>query len=134
MGQSAMGQSEPAAPQSATSPMGHRSLWHHSVRETWCAERLYFWRLRFPTYDRTKIIATLRVALENIGVTSYAVYELFGGGPDVLLRAWVRPSHRIVEDALRNAFQDPRIQADYFVVSRILVHWPFAGENGAIRE
>jgi len=60
--------------------MSQSVQWHPSLHEGWSQERLHFWRLAFsPTYDRAKIKGLLETAMDAHGVSSFALYELFGG-------------------------------------------------------
>lgn len=115
---------------SATSPMGHRSMWHHEVRSQWAGEQLYFWRLSFPGYDRKTISDTLVATLRQVDCSSYAVYELFSGGDDILLRMWGRSHHGPLTKVLREAFpgREPRIET--FITTKVVTHWPFEVPGG----
>ncbi|MBI5103845.1 MAG: hypothetical protein HZB46_02440 [Solirubrobacterales bacterium] len=95
----------------------------------WAGERLYFWRLSFPTYERQRILYNLQQVMERTGVLAYAIYELYGTH-DILLRAWLPTAQSVFEKALHDVFQDPNIVIEGFLINDIVSHWPWAGEDG----
>jgi hypothetical protein len=110
-----------------------RWQWHPQVREVWGNERLYFWRLSFPTYDRSGIVFDIQRVMERSGVLAYAVYELYGSH-DVLLRAWLPTAQGVFESAFLEVFRsDPNIVIEAFSINEIVTHWPWADEHGAMR-
>ncbi|MEA2361286.1 MAG: hypothetical protein QOD71_431 [Thermoleophilaceae bacterium] len=67
----------------------HGFQWHHRVHEKWGGESLWFSFLAFePTYRRSAVTEAVTRALVEVGVKSYALYELTGQY-DMLVRAWV---------------------------------------------
>ncbi len=107
--------------------------WHPAVHTEWAREQLYFWRLAFsPTYDRERIVAGIREALELQGATAFTVYELLAGGYDVFLRAWLPTSQGAFESSLFQALGQHTIVAQAFWANRVLVHWPWETAPGAL--
>jgi len=111
---------------------GKRYLWHHRLHETWAGERLYFWRLAFyPTYAQTEILDCLRKVLEQHGVASYALYEIYGVY-DLVLRIWLPSAaspesfERALEEKLARLHLDV---CDSFSVGQVLRHWPWLDEK-----
>lgn len=110
-----------------------RWQWHPQVRETWAHERLYFWRLHFPTYERHKYVEGIREVMRRTGVIAYAVYELYGGY-DILLRVWLPTTQRVFEATFKDVFNnDPNIVIDGFSVTDIVTHWPWVLPDGSMR-
>ena len=101
--------------------------WHPSLHMSWADERLYFWRMAFsPTYDRAKVKTLLDSSMAAHGVSSFAIYELFGGGYDILLRVWLSSPHRELEDGLHHALREYAVVMQAFSVTDIVTHWPWA--------
>ncbi len=114
-------------------PSGASYQWHPDVHRRWGGEQLYFWHLAFnPTYDRDKIVAGLETVFERHGVTAYTVYELFAGGYDIFLRVWLPTSQRAFENDLHDVLSEYTIAPKAFWVDRIILHWPWEGEPGAL--
>ena len=109
-----------------------RWQWHPEIRERWAGERLYFWRLAFPTYDQAKVVANLEEVMRRVGVGAYAVYELYGGY-DILLRAWLPTTQKVFEAAFHDVFQSNAIVIEEFSVNEIVTHWPWAAVDGGVR-
>ncbi len=99
----------------------------------WADEQLYFWRLAFsPTYDRERIMTGIHEALELQGATAFTAYELFGGGFDVFLRAWLPTSQGAFESSLRQTLGQHTIVAQPFWVNRVIAHWPWELAAGTL--
>lgn len=110
-----------------------RWQWHPQLHETWGGERLYFWRVAFPTYERDQYREGIREVMRRTGVTAYAVYELYGAY-DILLRVWLPTMHRVFEKTFAKVFNnDPNIVIESFSVTDIATHWPWATEDGRMR-
>lgn len=108
-----------------------RWQWHPQVREEWGRERLYFWRVWFPTYERASFLLSIEEVMLRTGVLAYAVYELYGGY-DMLLRVWLPTTHGAFESTFKQVFgNDPNIVIESFSVTEIVTHWPWADENAA---
>lgn len=108
--------------------------WHPQIREDWGGERLYFWRLSFPTYERPRIVFKLQTVMERTRVLAYAIYELYGTH-DILLRAWLPTSQGVFESEFHDVFQsDPNIVIEGFSINEIVTHWPWAREDGSMRK
>lgn len=64
-------------------------LWHDLVHESQDLSRLCFWRLSFsPSYREEEIFKRLLKVFEEVGITSYTIYETLGDY-DLLLRVWI---------------------------------------------
>jgi hypothetical protein len=123
----------PATP-APDQPALSRWQWHPQLREEWGSERLYFWRIWFPTYDRGRFLLSIKEVMLRTGVCAYAVYELYGGY-DMLLRVWLPTTHGAFESTFKQVFNnDPNIVIESFSVTEIVTHWPWVdGENGEMR-
>ena len=107
-----------------------RWQWHPQLRELWGNERLYFWRVHFPTYERLRFLDNVEEVMRRTGVVAYAVYELYGGF-DMLLRVWLRTTQGVFESTFHEVFgKDPNIMIEGFSVTDVVTHWPWAGESG----
>lgn len=105
--------------------------WHPEIHETWAKEHLYFWKLSFsPTYDRERVVAGIRVALERQGATAFTVYELFAGGFDIFLRVWLPTSQGAFENDLHEALGSYTLISQAFWVNRVISYWPWESEPG----
>lgn len=113
-----------------------RRQWHPAVHETWGHERLYFWRLAFsPTYDRGRITAALLQAIESHGVEAFTIYELFGGGYDILLRVWLPVTHSDFQATLEHLLRDYAVVMQSFAVTKTVAHWPWTDPStGGLRQ
>jgi hypothetical protein len=109
-----------------------RFQWHPELREHWAGERLYFWRLHFPTYAKAEIVEQLEEVLKRVGVQAYAIYELYGGY-DILLRIWLRTTHKVFEAVFHDIFQNRGIVIEGMAVNEVVTHWPWAMEDGSMR-
>jgi hypothetical protein len=109
-----------------------RWQWHPEIRERWAGERLYFWKLSFPTYQRSRVVEGLEEVMRQVGVQAYAVYELHGGY-DILLRVWLPTTHRVFESTFRKVFHNDDIVIESLVVDEVVTHWPWAAEDGSMR-
>jgi hypothetical protein len=109
-----------------------RWQWHPEIRETWVKERLYFWRLAFPTYDQSRVVERLEEVMHRVGVKAYAVYELYGGY-DILLRVWLPTTQKVFEAAFHDVFQSSEIVIEEFSVKEVVTHWPWAEADGSMR-
>lgn len=102
-----------------------RYQWHPRLREEWAHERLYFWWLSgFASYDRTEIVEKLRWALAFNNVSAFAIYELYGGGYDILLRAWLSTTQRPFSETLERLFGST-LTVEHFSVEDVVAHWPW---------
>lgn len=102
--------------------------WHSEVQRRWGLCTLNFWLLRFHDwYEREQTFDRLVELMEEIGVGSYATYEL-SGQFDVLLRAWV-PDRRINGFAKRLKETFPLQDIRQFTVADIVRHWPWAAAD-----
>jgi hypothetical protein len=102
--------------------------WNSEIQRRWGLCTLQFWLLRFHEwYEREATFDRLVELMEELGIGSYAAYEL-SGQFDVLLRAWV-PEHvaNRLEDHLNETF--PLEDSRQFTVARIVRHWPWADES-----
>lgn len=109
-----------------------RWQWHPELRERWAGERLSFWRLTFPTYQKATMVERLEEVMRRVGVQAYAVYELFGGY-DILLRTWLPTTQKVFEAAFHDVFQDSGIVIEELLVTEIVTHWPWVEDDGAMR-
>jgi hypothetical protein len=109
-----------------------RWQWNPEIRERWANERLYFWRLAFPTYDQLRVVEKLEEVMRRVGVKAYAVYELYGGY-DILLRVWLPTTQRVFEAAFHDVFQNSEIVIEEFSVKEVVTHWPWAEADGSMR-
>jgi hypothetical protein len=111
-------------------------MWNHRIHQRWAGEDLTFWRLAFfPRYDHPEIMKTLRLALQELGVHSYSVYETLGLF-DLFVRAWL-PSHDRyqAEDKITDALASHSLQlCEVFTVNRILRHWVWDDGAGGLAE
>lgn len=99
--------------------------WNSEIQRRWGLCTLQFWLLRFHEwYEREETFDRLVELMEELGVGSYAAYEL-SGQFDVLLRVWV-PEHvaNSFEDHLNERF--PLEDSRQFTVAKIVRHWPWA--------
>jgi hypothetical protein len=107
--------------------------WHPAVHQEWAGEHLHFFRLAFsPIYNRAAIRTGIRTAVAEHGVTDYTVYELFAGGYDIFLRAWLKTSQVAFERDLHAALGQFTVVSQAFWANRILVHWPWQGAPGVL--
>ncbi len=113
-----------------------RRLWNHRIHQRWAGEDLTFWRLAFfPKYDPEQIIPLLNRAMDDLGISSYAVYEMFGLF-DLFVRAWL-PRHAMesVDQTLNDALAGQSMQlCEAFTVSKILRHWAWDDGSGGLYE
>ncbi len=109
-----------------------RWQWHPEVREVWGGERLYFWRVSFPTYERSKFLEHVQEVMARIGVTGYAVYELYGGF-DMLMRVWLPTTTGVFEQTFHDVFRGDNIVIEGFSVTEIVAQWPWMDEEGEMR-
>jgi hypothetical protein len=113
----------------ADPPTVARWQWHPQVREEWGNERLYFWRIWFPTYERERILVGIKEVMLRTGVLAYAIYELYGGY-DLLLRVWLPTTHGAFESTFKQVFSnDGDIVIESFSVTEIVTHWPWADDE-----
>lgn len=106
-----------------------RWQWHPQLRELWGNERLYFWRVHFPTYERLRFLDNVEEVMRRTGVVAYAVYELYGGF-DMLLRVWLRTTQGVFESTFHEVFgRDPNIVIEGFSVTDVVTHWPWTNES-----
>jgi hypothetical protein len=110
-----------------------RWQWHPEAREAWANERLYFWRIHFPTYERQRFLDNVQEVMRRTGVLAYAVYELYGGF-DMLLRVWLPTTQGVFEATFTEVFgRDPNIVIEGFAVTEIVSHWPWpTGPDGGV--
>lgn len=102
-------------------------LLNPAIQASWGGAKLVFWRMAFePTYDDELIRRTLEDALEDIGILTYALYDIFGEW-DVVGRIWVPYGYSPlqVDRALREAFRSVGLffKSDYFEVDETYFHW-----------
>lgn len=109
-----------------------RWQWHPEVREQWAGERLYFWRMTFPTYEQAKVVEKLKEVMRRVCAEAYAVYELYGAC-DILLRVWLPTTQKVFEAAFQDVFQSNDIVLEEFSVNEVITHWPWAEEGGSLR-
>lgn len=106
-----------------------RWQWHPELRELWGHERLYFWRVHFPTYERLRFLDNVEEVMRRTGAVAYAVYELYGGF-DMLLRVWLRSTQGVFESTFHEVFgKDPNIVIEGFSVTDVVTHWPWANKS-----
>jgi schlafen family protein len=108
-----------------------RLQWNPRVHLDWGKERLYFWRLALPTYNRNRVLPVLRRVLQDFDVNSYACYEMMGLH-DLIIKAWLPAAHSQADfrNALRSEF-NPRT-LDVFYADAPVRHWPWGDSDRPI--
>jgi Putative DNA-binding domain len=101
-----------------------RVHWNPTLHLAWGKERLYFWRLFFSTYNRSRILPLVQGLLAEHQVGSFALYETHGFH-DLILKAWL-PT-RYTQNDFRTRLEDALHPAnmDVFYVDAALRHWPW---------
>lgn len=108
-----------------------RMYWHPEVHKAWTGRDLYFWLLAFSAVDSSAHIAdALRDTFEDLGITSYTVYELLGSF-DLLARCYVEPSQeREVASAMRDRLAPlGLVKSQPFHVDAVLHDWVWASAD-----
>lgn len=103
--------------------------WHPLVHIEWANERLSFWRLAFREYVRGPIVEDLRALLDDAGVRSWSLDELYGPW-DLLLRTWVPSDVSDFRHRLERLTPHSLSMIDSFAVDEIVAHWRWPGPDG----
>jgi hypothetical protein len=117
-------------PSKSTSPRARKRLyWHPDAHQKLTGSRLYFWFFAFATnYPRDEVVAALRDVAREMGVSSFATYELIGSF-DLLARFYMRPERCTeFEEAYAKALEPfERSNSQPFRVQDIPRNWVWAG-------
>ncbi len=115
---------------------GRAFEWHPLVHQQWAEERLSLWRLAFSSYERNRVVARLRLIMDEAGVMSWSMDELFGVH-DALIRAWVPRRYSDFDDVLMTGLAGEdllsieRFDVDQFVGESRPILRRMPGELGA---
>jgi hypothetical protein len=116
--------------------LGPTHMWHPRIHQRWADEELTFWRFAFfPAYRKDKIIAKIRLAMQEHSVGSYVIYETLGVF-DLFVAAWLPVrSLELFEKSLVESLDGESLQLlESFVVSRPLRHWVWDDADGGLKE
>lgn len=110
-------ESRPLVPAHVWNPVLHRRL---------ASEWLHYLALTYqPRYDRRRVLANLKSALDSVGVLSYAVWETVGS-TDHIVKLWLPPGSQLDDllDAITQKVERPYdARREVFSVQQILRHW-----------
>ena len=97
-------------------------LWHDAFHNQVGLERRHLWFLtrQDSHYTRDEFASQLSTTLEQLGVRSYYLWELFGDR-DFLLSAWLPP--RVDASVVATALYDCHLRSHHFAIEEVLRHW-----------